>query len=124
MRTKLSYYLNPREYRNIVTIKDKLLFNLKELNPRIYLFGSFSKGCYTPDSDYDFLVLIDYPNKSPREIQLKKFEVTRELYDIDDIKRDFDVKLYDKCRFEYLSTNTLGFEHYIVDDLINIADWR
>ena len=38
MRTKLSYYLNPREYRNIVTIKDCLLNNLKDLNPSIYLF--------------------------------------------------------------------------------------
>lgn len=122
-KTKLSYNLNNDDYKNIVTIKDCLLNNLKDLNPSIYLFGSFSKGSFNIDSDYDLLVLVNYPNRTPREMQSKKFEVTECLYDIEGLRRDFDVKLYDYNRFDYLSKETLGYEHFIIPDLIDIKDW-
>ena len=33
---------------------------LKALNPlRIYLFGSFANGTQTPESDYDFYIVVD-----------------------------------------------------------------
>lgn len=42
--------------QEINTIKDKICMAV--MPKRIYLFGSFAKGTYTEDSDYDFYVVV------------------------------------------------------------------
>ncbi|RKI39432.1 nucleotidyltransferase domain-containing protein [bacterium D16-51] len=40
----------------IMAIKDKILGTI--FPKKIYLFGSFAKGTYTEDSDYDFYIVV------------------------------------------------------------------
>jgi len=65
---------------------------------RIYLFGSAARGQASPDSDYDFMVVV--PDSTPRELR-ETPRVFKVLYDIDapiDVvvwpRREFDERLH------------------------------
>ena len=68
---------------------------VKKVNPiKIVLFGSFAKGSYTEDSDYDFYLVVD----DDRNIA----EATREAYraSIYLKKRPVDIVVGTNSRFE------------------------
>ena len=50
----------------IYKIKDKILNTVKV--SKIYLFGSYARGTQTPQSDYDFYVVV--PNDSMRPLKV------------------------------------------------------
>ena len=68
---------------------------VEEVNPcMVMLFGSFAKGSYTNDSDYDFYIVVDDGNDI-RETTIKARRAT-----IDVKKRPVDIVVGTNSRFE------------------------
>lgn len=52
----------------INAIKDRICLTV--MSKRIYLFGSFAKGTYNEDSDYDFYIVV--PDDAGNQIELSQ----------------------------------------------------
>jgi predicted nucleotidyltransferase len=61
---------------------------------RIYLFGSKARGDAGPDSDYDILVLVEYPTVPLYRLSQRGFRALR------DIAAAIDVVVWDRATFD------------------------
>lgn len=87
--------INSESADNIREIAEALV---EKVNPlKIILFGSFAKGSYTQDSDYDFYIIID----DSRNVN----EATKDAYraSINVKKRPVDIVVGTNSRFELKS---------------------
>ena len=62
-----------REPESAPTIRQRVKRAARTLEPEadVILYGSRSRGDATPDSDWDFLILVDGPTNDPREDALR-----------------------------------------------------
>lgn len=114
----VSYLLDINLRLDIIKIKNEVLRYLQ--NPKIYLFGSIAKGCYSKYSDIDLLILID-SEKSVKELRQLKHNL-EDLIESLNISRAVDIKLYTISRYNELCTKP-GFENSILENLIDIRRW-
>lgn len=119
MNISVNYSLNEIFKLEIIKIRDEILMQLN--NPKIYLFGSVARGCYSNKSDIDLLVLIN-SFKSPKELRILRHEIEDNLEKLK-IERTIDIKLYSKDRYEELCKNP-SFEKAILEDLIDVGGWE
>lgn len=92
--------------------------NLKIPLVNIYLFGSHSRGEQNPDSDYDFLILIN--DEFPKD-KIKK--ITREIVkNVHKIIPDtsFDIIVKKKEEFEYYKNEINTICHTVFEEGILI----
>jgi len=79
-----------------------------ELSPsKVYLFGSRSRGDATPDSDYDFLVVVSSSGERPLKRAQKAFRALRGL----GIAKDVIVITAD--RFDRMKILEASLEHEV-----------
>jgi len=70
-----------------------------ELRPsRIYLYGSRARGDSTAESDYDLMVLVDYPVDRSYRLAQQAYRALRGL------RLPIDVVVMNRDRFEWLGT--------------------
>ena len=59
----------------INAIKDRICLTV--MPKRIYLFGSFAKGTYNEDSDYDFYIVVPHDAGNQIELSQKAYKSLR-----------------------------------------------
>jgi predicted nucleotidyltransferase len=79
-------YLSGRRRNMETNIKNMANDIIEKYNPiRLILFGSHARGDESPDSDVDFLVVIDCPHDKKREMEvairrdLRKYKVPKDI---------------------------------------------
>jgi len=84
---------------------------VKEFSPsKVYLFGSRSRGDATPDSDYDFLVVVSSSEERPLRRAQKAYRALRGL----GIAKDVLVTTAD--RFDRMKTLAASLEHEVATE--------
>ena len=69
---------------------------VKELSPlKIYLFGSFAEGNDTPDSDFDFYIVVDDNQKDLASLTSRAYKSIRKIK-----KRSVDILVGTEKRFD------------------------
>jgi predicted nucleotidyltransferase len=84
---------------------------VKEFSPsKVYLFGSRSRGDATPDSDYDFLVVVSSSEDRPLRRAQKAYRALRGL----GIAKDVIVTTAD--RFDRMKILKASLEHEVASE--------
>lgn len=82
---------------------------VKELSPlKIYLFGSFAEGKDTPDSDFDFYIVVDDSQKDIASLTGRAYKSIRKIK-----KRPVDILVATEKRFDERK-NMLTVENEVV----------
>ena len=85
----------------INAIKDRICLTV--MPKRIYLFGSFAKGTYNEDSDYDFYIVVPHDAGKQIELSQKAYNCLRGIR-----KRPVDIVVgYESSFDERAKENTL-----------------
>jgi predicted nucleotidyltransferase len=81
-------------------LDDTLMRIAVELRPsRIYLYGSRARGDSTAESDYDLMVLVDYP------VVDRSYRLAQQAYQaLRGLRLPIDVVVMNRDRFEWLGT--------------------
>ena len=84
---------------------------VKEFSPsKVYLFGSRSRGDATPDSDYDFLVVVASSDERPLRRAQKAYRALRGL----GISKDVIVTT--SARFDRMKILAASLEHEVATE--------
>lgn len=92
---------------------------VKRIDTRIekmYLFGSRARGTERPDSDYDFLIVADSPDK---EFRSRLYDIVVEIFL--DTGRDVSLKIFKTVEFKRLKRMQTPFMRNVLKEGVKIG---
>ena len=108
------YKIPANEMRHIRAMTDKIVAALNPL--AVYLFGSFARGDYNEDSDYDFYVIMP----STEQRNLIELIVLAQMAIVDILNRDVDIIVQKGDFFEKYKDNKVSLEFDVATDGIRL----
>lgn len=95
-----------KKIKEIEELKEQFISQLKPL--KIYLFGSFAKGTYTEESDFDFYIIVSAEVKELKDLTTQAYRSIRKIK-----KRSVDIIIGTESTFEN-KKNILSVENEVM----------
>ncbi|MGA1865570.1 MAG: nucleotidyltransferase domain-containing protein [bacterium] len=107
------------DYDSMITALKKNALQIKKEFPfviQIFLFGSFSKGNFSPESDVDILIIV-------KKISIPFLERRDQFYKFfKEIPFDVNILIYSETEIEKMKKNRNLFITDIMEDAVDLLD--